>query len=390
MSLQEKIDRNKKKVRVIKDPAEICEMVLASHKERRTRFGDNCGVQHRIDGEGRIVVIQKARPTLDASEGLPTKKECAELAKGTGFPWEDEYYERTFPVWSSDERVNRAGDIDLQTWRFDNYNRNPLVLFSHEWDALPIGQSISHSVKQRSDEGYDGPALHQVMTFATKETYEFADTVARLWKARFLRTVSVGFYPGMVIYVDNEDTRNELGLGPWGVIYGDEELVEVSPCSVPSLPSAHNSAQLQKAVKDNLLRASDADVVREIVRINVLSQKLSTYDWRAIDRNLRSTFKSLFPDMKLKEHPILEEPFDPDQSVRQKEEDRRVEEIQKELAELRKTVASQQTQIEGLTKRLDTQKRETASTQQFAGTLASVDAALSSIKGLKGSGNKES
>lgn len=390
MTLQELIERNKKKVRVIKDPAEIRQTVLDSHKERTARFGANCGVQHRIDGEGRIVVIQRARPTDVLTDGLPSKAECAQLAKGTGFPWEDEYYERTFPVWSSDERVNRAGDIDLQTWRFDNYNRNPLVLFSHEWDALPIGQSIQHVVKTRNEEGYIGPALQQIMTFAKKETYEFADTVARLWKARFLRTVSVGFYPGMVIYVDNEDTRTELGLGPWGVIYGDEELVEVSPCSVPSLPSAHNSASLQKAVKDNLLRASDADVVREIVRVNVVQQKLSTYDWRGIDRALRATFKSLFPDMKLKEHPILEEPFDPDQSVRQKEEDRRVETIQKELEELRKIVSGQQTQIEGLTRQISTQKRESASAQMMAGTLESVDAALSSVRGLKDSGNKES
>lgn len=296
-------------------------------------------------------------PAGDSPEDL--KKKC----EASGMPWDEAYVGRAHPVWSSDQRVNRYGDIDLQNWDFRNYNRNPIVLLSHQWDALPIGASLSHEVKSRQDGDYLGPALRQTMLFATKEMSAVADSVNRLWSAKFLRTVSVGFYAGKVIDVEDNEERAKLGLGKWGLIFDDLELVEVSPCSVPALPSAHNAAPEQA-------QGADIETIREIIRCEVIATPSASH-WRSIDTNLRRAWKRLYPDIKVREHSDVEAPT----TFEEASGDRSTNDL---LEEMNKAFKSLSERVSILEKASSTETQASVSDSK-----KKVEEAMASIRNLK-------
>lgn len=320
---------------------------------------------------GRVMLCHASRSSVEDIL-KPDNSHLEEAAKKVGLPWDPAYADRSYPVWSSDERVNRAGDIDLQHWVFDNYNKNPLVLFSHEWGALPIGNSIDHHVANRVDGTYNGPGLKQTMVFATAQQSEVADSVQRLWKARFLRTVSVGFFPGKVIDVEDPADRAALGLGKWGVIMDDEELIEVSPTSVPSLPSAHNSVLGEAR---SLLRGTDLDVVRECVRMDASSNGCPRAAWAMIDANIRTIWKNLFPDVKAREHndPGIPVDFNPENTRVALKED--LEVLEKRFLELQNSIAL----IGNRLTAVESRKAE------VPGASAILDKIASDLKAIRGS-----
>ena len=172
--------------------------------------------------------------SIAKSTGLSCRSFIADVpalrtaAEGCGLPWEDGYENRVIPWWASDQRVDRHGDIVEQSWDFGEFDKNPVVLYGHQWESPPIGSVIGKEIRNRRDKDYSGPALRLMPLFATKEQYPAADVIFRLAKARFLRTGSVGFMPGKIIHVDDDDEREELGLGKRGVIYADNSLLELS------------------------------------------------------------------------------------------------------------------------------------------------------------------
>jgi hypothetical protein len=271
------------------------------------------------------------------------------LAEKAGLKWNAAYAERAWPVWSSDQSVNRYGDIDLQNWKLDNYNQNPLVLLGHQWDALPIGASISHSVKNRVYQGYNGPGLRQIMLFADPQTSAVAEGVNRLWGAGFLRTVSVGFFPGKIIDVTDEAERAQLGLGKWGMIFDDNELVEVSPVSVPALPTAHNSASRS-------FQPGDIELVREFVRREIQGTE-EARRWKEIDKNIRSTWKILHPDAAVREHEDVDSPVNFEVTTPSASENSKIEALYEEIKALKARISNveqttQRVAMSGVTKAL--------------------------------------
>lgn len=273
----------------------------------------------------------------------PTDEELLQMAKqrGVEFPVVD----RTIPVWASDERVDRPGDIVLQNWVLKEYAKNPLLLLSHDWDGMPIGNSLREVVvDDRKDGSYKGRAMHQIMAFPGEDVSVLGDSTFRLMKARLLRTVSVGFYPGEVIYLENEDERAALGLGRWGVIFDKNDLIELSPTSVPANPGARIDA---KSMLASGLKASDANVMREYARRGVARGAGDLRVWREIDANLRACWANLFPDAKLRVHeeldnPILEDEIDTDDDTTQME----LQKLKDEVARLSSRVEDLQNQIE--------------------------------------------
>jgi hypothetical protein len=69
------------------------------------------------------------------------------------------------------------------------------------------------------------------ITFATVDEYAFADTIYRLVKGGYIRTVSVGFNPIEYSFVNEKDR-------PFGIDFKKQELLEISPCPVPCNPNA--------------------------------------------------------------------------------------------------------------------------------------------------------
>ena len=96
--------------------------------------------------------------------------------------------ERVLRFITSTEDQDRDGDrITASGWKLDNYKKNPVILYGHDYASIPIGKCINIEIDQYSKR------LIQDIQFPTKEEYEFGDTVYRMCKAGYLNTTSVGF-----------------------------------------------------------------------------------------------------------------------------------------------------------------------------------------------------
>lgn len=125
----------------------------------------------------------------------------------------------TFKVSSS--AIDRDRDVINQAgWRLDNYLKNPVVLWGHQYGMPPIATCKSL--------GLQGGDLMADADFFDEQTYPFADTIYRIVKAGGLRASSVGFKPLKYNY------NAERG----GVDIEEAELLEWSVVSVPANPEA--------------------------------------------------------------------------------------------------------------------------------------------------------
>lgn len=123
---------------------------------------------------------------------------------------------RTFVI--STGSVDRDNDtISVNGWKLENYKRNPVVLFAHDYDSLPIGKCV--------EIGINGDKLLATAEFAD---HAMADTCLKLVDGGFLRATSVGFRP--MKFTINEERR--------GLDFVEQELLEFSVVPVPANPEA--------------------------------------------------------------------------------------------------------------------------------------------------------
>ncbi len=128
--------------------------------------------------------------------------------------------------------VDRERDtIAVAGWDLRNFLRNPVVLWGHDAEALPIGRAF--------DVGIEGNALKASVRFIPTDTPErgqFAEAVYRLARQGFLGATSVGFRP--LKWEFTEDA--ERGADDWfpGIDFQQQELVEFSVVTVPANPEA--------------------------------------------------------------------------------------------------------------------------------------------------------
>lgn len=92
------------------------------------------------------------------------------------------------------EVVVSTGDMDRQSeivdqngWMLDNYKKNPIVLWAHDYFSLPIGICTSIEVQNGK--------LVAKGQFAPESANPFAQQVRRLYDAKIVRATSVGFIP---------------------------------------------------------------------------------------------------------------------------------------------------------------------------------------------------
>jgi len=126
--------------------------------------------------------------------------------------------EKTIIGVASDETTDRQGDIILATaWQLDNFLKNPVLLWAHDYKSPPVGKVLRIWVE-------NGRLMFEVEFAPT----EFAQEVRQLYEQGFLNTFSVGFLP--LEYDYNEKTG--------GYIYKKVELLEISAVPVPANPNA--------------------------------------------------------------------------------------------------------------------------------------------------------
>ena len=148
-----------------------------------------------------------------------------------------------------------TGDVDRQNevvepkgWQLDNYAKNPVFLWGHDYSAQPIGKAVR--VKKSKD------GLDFDIKFATNEEYPFADTIYRLYKGGFIKSVSVGFIP--VEWKDGDPARKE----PSRTIL-KQELLELSAVSVPANPHALMNAFKGGVITDAELKDFEYEAAKE-------------------------------------------------------------------------------------------------------------------------------
>lgn len=154
----------------------------------------------------------------------------------------------TFSVIASTATVDRQGEIiDQNGWDLTNYKNNPIILWAHDYSALPIGVAENISVE-------DGE-LRMSGRFASAEANPMAEQVRQLYADGILKTVSVGFIP----------------LERNGNTITKSELLEVSFVPVPANPQALSLAmtkglQIEKTLVELIEKCSDHDATEPEVK----------------------------------------------------------------------------------------------------------------------------
>jgi HK97 family phage prohead protease len=151
------------------------------------------------------------------------------------------------------EFIASNGDLDRErdrirpsAWRLDNFRKNPVLLWCHDYMKPPLGKVV--------DIGVRGDALVARAQFLDAGINEHADVAYHLIRAGALNAVSVGFRP-------LKSSRNEHG----GVDYEDCELLEVSIVPVPANAAALITGKRLGAEEFDVTRAEVASTFREIV-----------------------------------------------------------------------------------------------------------------------------
>jgi len=162
--------------------------------------------------------------------------------------------DRTFLAVASTETIDRDNDrIMSDGWDLANFKKNPVIPWAHRYSDPPVAQATEIKIADKQ--------LVFQAKFATKEDYPFADTIFNLYKGGFLRSFSVGFMPKRW-----EQVEREKGMGN---DFLEQELWEISACTVPSNPEALIAAKAHGVITDAdlklLTKTLDVEKIEPIV-----------------------------------------------------------------------------------------------------------------------------
>lgn len=155
--------------------------------------------------------------------------------------------ERSFLAVASTEDLDRDNDrIMADGWDLGNFLKNPVVPWSHRYFDPPVAKATEIYVK-------DGKLMFRPK-FATKDEYDFADTIFKLYKGGFLRSFSVGFDPKRYEIVERQKGRR-------GYDFLEQELWEISACTVPCNPNALVAAKSKGVIDDNEFKMAEKLII---------------------------------------------------------------------------------------------------------------------------------
>jgi HK97 family phage prohead protease len=145
--------------------------------------------------------------------------------------------DRTLTFTASTQDRDRDGDVLLvKGWKLEPFMKNPVFLWAHDYRRPPIGRGVSVD--------NSGDKLKIKVEFVPGDIDPFAEQVYKLFKAGFLRTVSVGFMPTKMEDLTDEDKKQRPEVS-----YGrriSAELLELSAVPVPANPMAVAQREFQE------------------------------------------------------------------------------------------------------------------------------------------------
>lgn len=188
--------------------------------------------------------------------------------------------QRSFWFTASSEDRDRDGDIMvLKGWRLQNFKKNPVILWAHNYTRPPIGKAI--------DIEKNDSKLSLKIKFVDGSIDPFAEQVYQLVKEGFLKTVSVGFIPYKREGLNEKDKKQRPEI-TWGSRIS-AELLETSLVPVPTNPTAMK----EKNFEDVMIKGSSIyedhksreDEWRKLEEQNAVTMKIIT-DLSAIKADL--------------------------------------------------------------------------------------------------------
>lgn len=156
---------------------------------------------------------------------------CREAPKG--MPTEEVIDGVTYPVYyflASEPVEDSYGDIVLAEWDLKRWNANPVVLWGHESYSMPIG-------KGKAFLEVDTGRLFIAVTVWDSPKRPEGQAAAEGVRHGFISACSVGFRSRKVTsrsLLPKDDPK----MSQRGDLLGDNELYELSLCSIPALASA--------------------------------------------------------------------------------------------------------------------------------------------------------
>lgn len=187
--------------------------------------------------------------------------------------------ERTLRFIGSDETPDRDRDIiSVNGWELDNYMKNPVFLWAHDYSVPPVGKAVS-VFKENGKLMFD-------IQFPDKDVYPFADMVYNLYKGGFLNATSVGFI-GKEAELREDTEVADLPEWQRGVRFMRQELLELSAVPVPSNPSALHQAKSAGVVSEEEYTSLMSFINGEYVsgsRVGVKTMKGITNVYKSLEK----------------------------------------------------------------------------------------------------------
>jgi len=164
-------------------------------------------------------------------DGVPLQKDGKQLfaSDRAGLVKSVDMESRIIVITGTDETLDRDGDvISVKGWVMDNFLKNPVFLYAHDYHSVPIGAAVK-VVRRKNPDRLE---FHE--KFPSKGIYPFADMILELFREKILNASSVGFIP-----IEWEPLDKDTDPNGWnGRKFTKQELLELSACPVPSNPAA--------------------------------------------------------------------------------------------------------------------------------------------------------
>jgi HK97 family phage prohead protease len=164
---------------------------------------------------------------------------------------------------ASTDQVDRYGDVvDQQGWDLTGFKANPVILFNHHQDSLPIGKAKNIEVRDNR--------LEIDIEFDMSDDY--SAKIARKAKGGFLNAVSVGFAP-IEFSARGDLPRDHKAFEEksTGNYYHRSELLEVSLVTVPAnagaIETPHAAKQFGFNDLETVFKTKKAEIAKHILAV---------------------------------------------------------------------------------------------------------------------------
>ena len=165
-------------------------------------------------------------------------------AKMDGGPEEDEAGKEVFHFVASEPKEDRHRDVVAPDWMLANFRSNPVLPWNHQSWAHPVGRGLS--IELNADD-----QLRLAAHFDDNPVNPMGQLTAHQYREGFLNAVSVGFISGMATHRSDLD-EGSPHASDRGYLLSRNELLEVSPVTIPALASA----LLQRGAGSRVIRSA--------------------------------------------------------------------------------------------------------------------------------------